>query len=252
VHHDPNPRQPATQVPPARGRHVRLPVGYSSHPGPTDDMPQRCSAQLARTTGPIPQTYYDLAFGDGRLQVVLTEAPAADQGWAGPAATNVLQLTGADTGQQEAVTWQPGDPGNTDAVRVAQRILADADQQAAEIRLEAAAQAAAIREGAEREAAQIGERTAAEAAPIREGAEREAAEIKERAAADAAAIRAAAEREAAELRAAVLAVSAELGQVAGYVAESLQSTAVASNGASGLAGETAGSARGQEISGPAS
>jgi hypothetical protein len=233
VHHDPNPRQPASQVPPARGRHVRAPAGYSSHPGPADDTPQRWSAQLARTTGPIPQTYYDLAFGDGRLQVVLTEAPAADQGWAAsPSSANVLQLTGADTGQQQAVTWQPGDPGNTDAVRVAQRILADADEQAAEIRLEAAAEAAAIREAAEREAAQIKEQTAAEAAPIREGAEREAAEIKERAAAHAAAIRAAAEQQANALRSAVNTMSADL---TAYITEKLTGPIERVAGEAGLA-----------------
>jgi hypothetical protein len=251
VHHDPNPRQPAPQVPPARGRHVRAPAGYSSHPG-ADDTPQPWSAQLARTTGPIPQTYYDLAFGDGRLQVVLTEAPA-DQGRAGPAATNVLQLTGADTGQQGAVTWQPGDPGNTDPVRVAQRILADADEQAAEIRLEAAAQAAAIREGAEREAAQIKEQTAAEAAPIREGAEREAAEIKERAAADAGAIRATAEREAAAirvaaqreadaLRSAVSTMSAELDRVTSVLSGPLTAPGSAPRGGAPHAGPSAAAA----------
>ena len=214
------------QVPAARGRHVRVPVGYSGRPGPDgsgDDTQQRWSAQLARTTGPIPQTYYDLAFGDGRLQVMLTETQGADQGWGGPATTNVLQLTGQDTRQQDAVGWQGADPGNADAVRLAQRILSDADQQAAEIRLEASAQAAAIREAAEREAVQIREQTAAEAAPIREGAEREAAEIKELAAAQAAAIRVAAEREAAELRAHLLAMSAEMARVAAYVTENLAS-----------------------------
>jgi hypothetical protein len=221
VHHDPGSRQLAPQVPPARGRHVRVPAGYS---GSADDTSQRWSAQLARTTGPIPQTYYDLAFPDGRLQVVLTEAPGADQGWAAPGSTSMLQLTtGADTGQQNAVAWQGADPGSADSVRLAQRILADADQQAAEIRLEASAQAAAIRDAAEREAAQIREQTAAEAAPIREGAEREAAEIREQAAAQAAAIREAAEQEAAELRAHLMAMSAELARVAAYVTENLAS-----------------------------
>jgi hypothetical protein len=226
VHHDPAPHQPVPQVSPARGRHIRVPVGYSGRPGPdgsADDAQQRWSAQLARTTGPTPQTYYDLAFGDGRLQVVLTEAPGTNQGWGGPDATNVLQLTGPDTGQQGAAAWQNADPGNADSVRLAQRILSDADQQAAEIRLEAAAQAAAIREAAEREAVQIRTQTAAEAMPIREGAEREAAEIKELAAAQAAAIREAAEREAAELRAHLLAMSAELARVAAYVTENLAS-----------------------------
>jgi len=222
VHHDPGTGRALAQVPPPRGRHVRVPAGYAGPGGSAEETPQRWSAQLARTTGPIPQTYYDLAFGDGRLQVVLTEPPGADQGWTGPGSTNMLQLTtGADTGQQGAVGWQAADPGNADSVRVAQRILADADQQAAEIRLEAAAHAAAVREAAEREAAQIREQTAAEAAPIREGAEREAAEIREMAAAQAAAIREAAEREAAELRAHLMAMSAELARVAAYVTENL-------------------------------
>ena len=226
VHHDPAPRQPVPQVPPARGRHVRAPVGYAGRPGPggpADDAQQRWSAQLARTTGPIPQTYYDLAFGDGRFQVVLTEPPGANQGWGEPAATSVLQLTGPDTGQQGAVAWQSADPGNADSVRLAQRILADADEQAAGIRLEAAAHAAAIREAAEREAVQIREQTAAEAAPIREGAEREAAEIRELAAAQAVAIRETAEQEVAELRTRLQAMSAELARVAASVTEDLPS-----------------------------
>jgi hypothetical protein len=230
VHHDQTARQPAPQVPPARGRHIRVPAGYARPAAPADDTPQRWSAQLARTTGPIPQTYYDLAFGDGRLQVMLTETPGAGQGWAaGPSSANMLQLTSADTGQQGAVAWPPGDPGNTDSVRLAQRILADADQQAAAIRLEAAAEAAAVRQAAEREAAQIRQQTAAEAAPLREGAERDAAEIKELAAAQAAAIREAAEqeagaireaaqREADELRSAVKTMSADL---TAYITEKL-------------------------------
>jgi hypothetical protein len=184
-----------------------------------DDAQQRWSAQLARTTGPIPQTYYDLAFGDGRLQVMLTEPPGANQGWAGPA--NVLQLTGADTGQQGTVAWQSADPGNADSVRLAQRILTDADQQAAAIRQEASSQAVAIREAAEQEAAEIKHQAAAQATPIREAAEREAAEIKHQAAAQVAAIREAAEREIAELRATVLAMSDELSRVATYVTENL-------------------------------
>ena len=222
VHHDPAPRQPVPPVPPARGRHVRIPAGHSGRPGPdgpADDPPQRWSAQLARTTGPIPQTYYDLAFGDGRLQVMLTEPPGANQGWAGPA--NVLQLTGADTGQQGPVAWQSADPGSADSVRLAQRVLADADQQAAAIRQEASSQAVAIREAAEQEAAEIKEQAAAEAAPIREAATQEAVEIKQQAAAQVAAIREAAEREIAELRATVLAMSDELSRVAAYVTENL-------------------------------
>jgi len=217
VHHDPYPRRPAPHVPPARGRHVRA--------VPTDDTPPRWSAQLARNTGPIPQTYYDLDFGDGRLQVVLTETPGGDPGWAaGPGARSghVLQLPGPGAAGQP-VSWDAGDYGSADSVRVAERILADADQQAAAIRQEAASQAVAIREAAEREAAEIRRQTDAEAVPIREGAEREAAEIRELAEAQAAAIRGAAGREAAELRAHLAAMAAEMARVAAYVTENLTS-----------------------------
>src|SRR5262249_59487109 len=37
------------------------------------------SAQLARTQDTTTQTYYELAFGDGRLQVMLTEPPKTAQ-----------------------------------------------------------------------------------------------------------------------------------------------------------------------------
>jgi hypothetical protein len=215
------------QVPPARGRHVRVPAGYSEPAGSAGEIPQRWSAQLARTTGPIPQTYYDLAFGDGRLQVMLTETPGADSGWpAGPAARSghMLQLPGPGaTRQPGPVSWDTGEYARADSVRLAERVLADADQQAAAIQQQAASQAVAIREAAEREAAEIKQWAAAEAAPIREAAEQEAVEIKQQAAAQVAAIREAAEREIAELRANVLAMSDELSRVATYVTESLTS-----------------------------
>ena len=228
VHHDPYPQRPAPRVPPARGRHMRAPAGYSGSPRPgvpPDDTPERWSAQLARNAGPIPQTYYDLAFGHGRLPVVLTEAPGGDPGRAaGPGARSghLLQLPGPGTPGQP-VSWDTGEYGNADPVRVAERVLAGADQQAAAIRQEAASQAAAIREAAERESVEIRRQTAADAAPIREGAEREAAEILQQAEAQAAAIREAAEREAAELRAHLTAMAAEMAQVAAYVTESLTS-----------------------------
>ena len=223
VHHDPYPRRPAPHVPPARGRHVRGPAGYG-YPRtgvPADDIPQRWSAQLARNTGPIPQTYYDLAFGDGRLQVVLTETPGGDPGWAAGGG-NTLQLPGPGTPDQ-AVSWDTGDHGNADSVRVAERILADADQQAAAIRQEATSQAVAIRDAAEWEAAEIRRQAAADTAPIREGAEREAVEIRQLAEAEAAVIREAAKRDAAALRAHLTAMAGEMTQVAAYVTENLTS-----------------------------
>jgi hypothetical protein len=214
------------QVPPARGRHIRVPAGYSKPTGSAGETPQRWSAQLARSTGPIPQTYYDLDFGDGRLQVMLTETPGADPGWAGPGAhgANLLQLPGPGTaGQPGPASWDTGNYTRTDSVNLAERVLADADQQAAAIRQEATSQAVAIRQAAEQEAAEIKQQAAAEAAPMREAAEQEAAGIKQQAAAQVAAIREAAEREIAELRATVLAMSDELTRVATYVTESLTS-----------------------------
>ena len=169
------------------------------------------SAQLARTQDTATQTYYELAFGDGRLQVMLTEPPKTDQDWA----------TGIHARALEADDLQ-----NSDAVRVAERILSDADYQAAEIRREASTQATAIRGAAEEDAAEIRQQASAQAVPVREAAEREAADIKKQAAAQATAIRKAAEREAAELRAHLLEMSAELSRVAGYVTESLTSPTI--------------------------
>ncbi len=163
VHHDPNPRQPVPQVPPAHGRHVRVPVGYSSHPGPADDTPQRWSAQLARTTGPIPQTYYELAFGDGRLQVMLTEPPApARAGQPGMHATcpgaSAVPLGGPPVAREteelrQAATATPS--------RWRSGSCSMLTSEAAEIQREAAAQATAIRQAAEAEAAEIREQAAA-------------------------------------------------------------------------------------------
>ena len=229
VHHDPNPRQPVPQVPPARGRHVRVPVGYSSHPGPADDTPQRWSAQLARTTGPIPQTYYDLAFGDGRLQVMLTESPPSP-GWPttpGGYAGDVLQLPSAETAQRAApASWADRGPrqcwldpgrlgpgGRADPGRC--RPAGRRDQAGG--RLPGRGRPPGRRAGSGRDQAPDRGR----GRPIREAAEQEAAEIREQATAQAAAIRQAAEREAAEMRAAMQSMSGELHRVAAYVTQNL-------------------------------
>jgi hypothetical protein len=155
---------------------------------------------------------------------MLTEMPGADPGWASTGAYvgNMLQLLGPGvTGQPGPVSWDTGEYARGDSVRLAERVLADADQQAAAIRQEATSQAVAIREAAQQEAAEIKQRAAVEAAPLREAAEQEAAQIKQQAAAQVAAIREAAEREIAELRATVLAMSDELTRVATYITESL-------------------------------
>jgi hypothetical protein len=98
----------------------------------------------------------------------------------------------------------PGDP-----VRLAERILSDADLEAAAIKQQAQGHAAAIRQAAEREASQV------------HHAEREAEQIRRQAAYQASQIRDAAAREADELRAGAIRLSAELGHVAEYVTRTL-------------------------------
>jgi hypothetical protein len=193
-HHEQRWQTPAS-VPAARYENP-----YPARPaGGTHARTQRWSAHLARTQDTATQTYYELAFGDGRLQVMLTEPPAAGQEWAAGVHTRPVEVLPVGTGQAGAAGWDSVDLRNADAVRVAERILSDADHQAAEIHHEAAAQATAVREAAEQEAAEIRQQAAAQAAVVREAAEREAA----------------------ELRAHLLALSAELGRVAAYVTENL-------------------------------
>jgi hypothetical protein len=148
MHHGQYPRPPAPHVPPARGRHVRVPAGYSGYPRPgvpTGETPQRGSAQLARNPGLIPQTYYDLAPGDGRPQVVLTEMPGGDPGQAAGARSGQMVSLPGPGASGGRVSWDTEGYGNPGPVRVAERVLADADQQAAAIRQEAASEAVAIR-----------------------------------------------------------------------------------------------------------
>jgi hypothetical protein len=105
----------------------------------------------------------------------------------------------------------------TDSVRLAEQVLADAGEQAAEITRHASAHADAVRAAAEEQVAQ----RSREAAELLAAAERQAAQLLQQAALDAAAVREAAEREAAQLREAVATMSAELGTVASYVIEHL-------------------------------
>ncbi len=121
-------------------------------------------------------------------------------------------------GSGQAAPAAAEDLRNSDSVRVAERILSDADYQAAEIRREASGQATAIREAAEQEAAEIRQQAAAQAVPVREAAEREAAEIRQQAADQATAILRG-QREAEAIRAAVKTMAADLDQMAAYIEE---------------------------------
>jgi hypothetical protein len=164
---------------------------------------QRWSAQFARAQDTTTQTYYELAFGDGRLQVMLTEPPTADQRWA--TGMHARPVEALPPGRQ-LVARELEDPRNADAVQAAERILSDAAYQAAETLREVSAQATAIREAA-----------AAEAAEIRQ----QAAALQQQATDQAAAIRQAAAAEAAEMRAATQSMSGELHRVAAYVTQNL-------------------------------
>jgi hypothetical protein len=176
---------------------------------------QRWSARLARTQDTAAQTYHELAFGDGRLQVMLTEPPAADDEWMTGGQGRTVEVLQPGRELPWPAAWEAEDLRNADSVRVTERNLPDAGYQGTEIRREAAARAAAIREAAEQEAAEIRREAAAQAAAIREAAEQEAA----------------------ELRAHLLAMAAELGRVTAYVTEGLPApvtpaTALALPGAS--------------------
>jgi hypothetical protein len=164
--------------------------------------------------------------GNGPVQVL---APSAGQDWAagGRVSTGELRrITGESAAEMPDPFGQAaGGFHNSDSVRLAERILSDADTQAAGIKQEALEHASAIREAAEREADEVRRQAAYQAESLRD-AEREAEQIKRRAAEQADAIREAATREADELRAGAIRLSAELGQVAAYVTRTLTIPAI--------------------------
>jgi hypothetical protein len=142
-----------------------------------------------------------------QIQVVLTESSVSHR----EASTG--QMTHAP-GLFQVPDYRPARPSGPtpieDAVRLANRILADADAQAAAIRQEASARAEETRGAAEQEAARIREQAAAEAHATRAAAEQEAARIRADASAHAEQTRAAAEQ-----------ASVELRQVAAYVRQNV-------------------------------
>ena len=108
---------------------------------------------------------------------------------------------GPGHGPAAATLTRPGAPSRGEPVRLATKLLAEADTQAATIRQQASDQAAA---------------TIA-------AAQQEGVEIRRQAADQAAATIAAAEQEIAERRNAILAMTAELGGMAAYITENLAS-----------------------------
>jgi hypothetical protein len=191
-------------APPAPAARVRVPA----EDGPDEAQPW--SGQQAAAA------YYDVSAGDGWVQVLLPDASIGQ----------LPQIAASEqAGLLDPVRRDTGGLRGEDSVRLTERILSDADSQAAGIRQEAMEQASAIREAAEREAEEIRRQTAYEADAARE-AERKAEELKWQAAEQAEAMREAAEREADELRADAIRLAAELGQVAAYVTRTLTMPAI--------------------------
>src|SRR5215469_268110 len=111
-------------------------------------------------------------------------------------------------------------PANGEPGWLAERLLSDADQEAAAVKQQALDVAEAIRQAAERKAEQIKQQAAYRAGQVRD-AEWEAEQIRRQAAYRVGRIRESAARDAGELRAAAIRLSAELGRVAEYVTGSL-------------------------------
>jgi hypothetical protein len=195
---------------------VRVPAGD----GP--DGAAQWSGQ--RAAGTAPPADYEVTFGDGPVQLLL---PPAEQERPTGAGTGEVPHPAGErpAGPQGSVQQDARGFQSADSLRLAERILSDADSQAAGIRQEALGHANAIREAAEREADEVRRQAAYQVDAARE-AEREAEEIKRQAEYQANAIREAAAREADELRAGAIRLSAELGQVAAYVTRTLTIPAI--------------------------
>src|SRR5262249_35194144 len=202
-----DPRSP-TAPPPAPVGRGPVPAGRGPGAAGGGGDPR---AARGRGAGAAPP-YYEVAVGDGPVQVML---PPTNQEWpAGTGTGQMPQLSGEGLAElRDPVRQDAAGSRSADSVRLAERILSDADSQAVGIRQEAWDHANAIREAAEREAEDVKRQAAYQADAARE-AERQAEEIKRQAEYQADAIREAAAREADELRAGAIRLSAELGQVA--------------------------------------
>ena len=197
-------------APVATATRMRVSAASPGHPAPpTADPPATTHGwptRPGRTAGAGTQAYHEVALGDGRIQVVSTDAAAVNRETAGLGARTEKKPQFAvqqAAGPVEPVLWEAAEFRDAESVRIARWILSDAGDEASWVKREASAQAAAIREAAERKTAQIRRQAAMQAAAIREAAERETA----------------------ELRAALIKISAEFGGVAVDVTENLTSPA---------------------------
>ena len=223
------PREPAAALPDDNRWQTAAAMRRQAPAGRALDGTQGRSGHRATAAGPVPRGNYEIPIGGGRTQVIPGEPAAVSQQWAAPPAAGVGEVRQPPgEGPVELLDPLRRDAGgfcSTDSVRLAERILSEADEQAAEMIREARDQAAAVRQDAEREAAQV-RRQAAHQAERGLEAGRKAGEIRRQAASEAEVIREAAAREADELRADAIRLSAELGQVAAYVTRTLTMPAI--------------------------
>src|SRR6266550_2389583 len=179
LHHDP--RVPTAPPPPAAPvARVRVPAN-----GGPDGAQQR---PAPRGAGRAEAPYYEVAFGEGRVQVLVPSDDQDSPAGVRPGTGEMPQLAVEDPAELlDPVRRDPGGFRDADSVRLAERILADADSQAAGIKQQALDHANAIREAAEQEAEEVRRQAAFQADSLR-GAEQEAEQIRRQAAEQADAI----------------------------------------------------------------
>jgi hypothetical protein len=167
--------QPRPGDPGGRGREPRPVLDHDQDRYVAWSSPAVSAAPTTRGRRWVARAYQD-ASGRRRIQLVLTGSPVNHREAAtGPRAhaSGVLQLP-------ECQWTRPAGPAPIeDSVRLANRILSDADNQAAVIRQEALAQADATRAAAEQEAARTRQEASAQADATRAAAEQGAAELRQ-------------------------------------------------------------------------
>jgi hypothetical protein len=191
LHHDPF---PPTASPAAGPESMTGGLRGGSPARPPAAPPGGRTPGQAWAASPAAQAHYEGGPGGGRSQAVLTQAPPTGS----ERATGLGgQLAVDQAGELADPIWQQvGDLWNRDSIPLAERVLAEAHEQAAEVVTTAA-----------RKAAEITQSAAERAVTTIRRAEREAATIRR------------AEREAGELRAAATKMTAELAGVTADVIE---------------------------------
>jgi len=147
----------------ATATRMRVSAASPGHPAPpTADPPATTHGwptRPGRTAGAGTQAYHEVALGDGRIQVVSTDAAAVNRERAAGLGARTEKkpqfAVQQAAGPVEPVLWEAAEFRDAESVRIARWILSDAGDEASWVKREASAQAAAIREAAERETAEL-------------------------------------------------------------------------------------------------